>query len=83
MYWFITTTNSQTKMVFFQNEIVHIYIVPGTDKNDTHYKNNKNKHVSNHSKRISHKHTSRKVMRNARKHGHLKQPGGSSCDQRR
>jgi len=65
-------------MVFFQTEMVHIYIVPDSDKNDTHYKNKQNKHVSNHSK-----HTSRKVMRNARKHGHLKQPGGSSCDQRR
>jgi len=65
-------------MVFFQTEMIHIYIAPGSDKNDTHYKNKKNKHVSIHSKRVSHK-----AMRKARKRGHLKQPGGSSCDQRR
>ena len=65
-------------MVFFQTEISNIYIVPGSDKNDTHYKNKKNKHVSNHSERVSHK-----TMRRVRKRGGLKQPGGSSCDQRR
>jgi hypothetical protein len=68
-------------MVFFQTEISNIYIVPGSDKNDTHYKNvqiKRNKHVSNHSERVSHN-----AMRNVRKSGHLKQPGGSSCDQRR
>ena len=65
-------------MVFSQTEIVHIYIVPGSDKNDTHYKNKRNKYVSNHSKRVSHT-----AMRSVRKRGGLKQPGGSSCDQRR
>jgi hypothetical protein len=68
-------------MVFSQTEIVNIYIVPGSDKNDTHYKNvqiKQNKHVSNHSKRVSHN-----AMRRVRKRGGLKQPGGSSCDQRR
>ena len=65
-------------MVFSQTEIVNIYIVPGSDKNDTHYKNKKNKHVSIHSKRVSHN-----AMRRVRKRGGLKQPGGSSCDQRR
>uniref|UniRef100_A0A6C0FEJ6 Uncharacterized protein n=1 Tax=viral metagenome TaxID=1070528 RepID=A0A6C0FEJ6_9ZZZZ len=65
-------------MVFSQTEIVNIYIVPGSDKNDTHYKNKRNKHVSIHSNRVSHN-----AMRRVRKRGGLKQPGGSSCDQRR
>ena len=64
-------------MVFFQTEMNYIYIVPGTDKNDTHFKNKKDKHSSKHSNRVY------KTNKNIRRKGSLKQPGGSSCNQRR
>lgn len=64
-------------MIF--TEICHNYIIiTGCDKNDTHYKR-KGKFVS---KNISHN-INKNKNQSMRKRGGIKQPGGSSCNQRR
>ena len=60
-------------------EICHNYIIiTGCDKNDTHYKRKCN---------FASKNTSHNINKNKnqsmRKRGGIKQPGGSSCNQRR
>ncbi len=66
-------------MIF--TEICHNYIIiAGCDKNDTHYKR-KGKFVSKNN--TSSHNINKNKNQSMRKRGGIKQPGGSSCNQRR